>query len=344
MNKVKIWDPAVRVFHWGLGALVLAAFLTAGDDDALSIHVKIGMVVLGAVVFRVGWGVWGSTPARFSSFVRSPRAVVAYARGYVRGRPAVHQSHNPLGAIMVVALLATLLGTVATGVLAYAGPEHGGMLAGTLSAGAAEDMEDVHEGLASLLLWLIGLHVAGVIVSSLLERQNLILGMITGRKRPAGPPPAPNTPVRTAAGLLGAALLGYAIVRAVMTLFPVPEAEAQSAAETPAALLGQYEREAAKEQGFSGADAARGRMLYTREVGADAAARACTSCHTSDPRQPGRTPVGKSIAPLAPAANRAAFTSRKKADKWFDRNCKQVFGRVCTPAEKSHLLKFLLAQ
>lgn len=339
MKKVKVWDPAVRVFHWGLGALLLAAFLTAEEDETLSIHVKIGLVILGAIVFRIAWGVWGSKPARFGTFVRSPREVLAYAREYVRGRPPVHTSHNPLGALMVLALLGTLLATIVTGVLLYGGPEHGG----TLLAGAAHDVEELHEAAAHLLLWLIGLHVAGVIVSSILERQNLILGMITGRKRVEGEPPAPVTPVRTVAGLVGAALIGYAVVRTVMVLLPVSEAEA-APAETPQQLLRAYEAEAKKDAGFQGADAKRGKDLFTREVGRDADAKACTSCHTSDPRKPGKTPVGKTIAPLAPSANPDGFTSRKKADKWFDRNCKQVLGRTCTAAEKSDLLRYLLDQ
>lgn len=343
MKKVNVWDPAVRVFHWGLGALVLGAFLTADEDDLLPIHAKIGLVVLGAIVFRIAWGLWGSAPARFAAFVRSPREVLAYARDYVRGRPPVHTSHNPLGALMVLALLGTLLATIATGVLAYAGPENGGALAGTLSGGAAHDLEELHEALSGLLLVLVGLHVAGVIVSSFLERQNLILGMITGRKRAAGPPPAVPSVVRTAAGLVGAALAGYAVVRTVMVMFPVPEAEA-APGDTPAALLRGYEAEARKEPGFTGADAARGKTLFTTAGRRDGEARSCTSCHTSDPRRPGKTPVGKAIAPLAPSANPEAFTDRKKADKWFDRNCKQVMGRGCTPAEKSDLLRFLLDQ
>lgn len=340
MKKVKVWDPAVRVFHWGLGALLLAAFLTAEEDETLSIHVKIGLVILGAIVFRVAWGVWGSEPARFSTFVRSPRDVLAYARAYIRGRPPVHTSHNPLGALMVVALLGTLLATILTGILLYGGPAYGG----TLLAGSAHDVEDLHEGAAHLLLWLIGLHVAGVIVSSILERQNLVLGMITGRKRVEGEPPAAVTPARTVAGLVGAALIGYTLVRAVMLVLPVSPAEAAPPGETPSQLLRAYEAEAKADPSFRGADAGRGRDLYTREVGRKADARACTSCHTSDPRQAGTSPVGKTIAPLAPSANPDGFTSRKKADKWFDRNCKQVFGRTCTAAEKSDLLRYLLDQ
>lgn len=342
-KKIDVWDPAVRVFHWGLGALVLAAFLTA--DDALALHARIGLAVLGMVAFRIGWGIWGSAPARFSAFVRSPRAVLAYARAYVRGRPPAHTSHNPLGAVMVLALLGVLLAIVVTGALVQAGPAHGGLLAGTMSVGAAHDLEELHEALTGLLLALIGMHVAGVVVSSFLERQNLVLAMITGRKRGGEPPPSPPpSPVRTTAGLLGAAVLGYAAIRAVVVLLPISEASA-GPRDTPAALLTAYEAEARQEEpGFTGADAARGNALYLREVRRGAEATSCASCHTRDPRQPGRSSAGKAIAPLAPSANPERFTDRKKADRWFDRNCKQVIGRRCTAAEKSDLLRFLLTR
>jgi cytochrome b len=330
MKKVLVWDLAVRVFHWGLGGLLIAAFATA-DDDWLPLHRKVGLVILGAVVFRLAWGLWGSAPARFSAFVRRPREVLAYLRAYVRGRPPVHTSHNPLGALMVLALLGNLLAIVATGLLLAAGPE-----------GARHDVEELHEALAGLLLILAGVHVAGVIVSSILERQNLVLGMITGRKLAAGAPPATATPLRSVVGLAGAALLAFAAVRAVMVLFPIAAAEAAGGA-TPAALLRAYEDEARRaDAAFARGDATKGRALFVTEVAREGARRSCATCHTADPRKPGKSTVGEEIPPLSPLANPDGFTDRKHADKWFDRNCKQVLGRVCTPAEKSNLLAYLL--
>lgn len=351
--KVKVWDLAVRIFHWGVALLVLAAFLTSEEDESIPLHTKAGLAVLGAVVFRVAWGIWGSPHARFKAFVRSPREVLAYAREFVRGRPPVHASHNPLGGMMVVALLLTLLATALTGALTYAGPEWGGALAASLTKGQGKALKELHEGLASLLLGLVGVHVAGVLVSSLLERQNLILGMISGRKRAPGPAEEPLDSAavpqarraRSLAGLLGAVLLGYAAVRGVLWLLPIPSAEAATPAG-PRALLSDYQSEARRESAaFAGFDAARGRTLFVTQVALDGPgtkASACTTCHTSDPRQPGRSPAGKLIDPLAPSANPERFTDRKKADKWFDRNCKQVLGRPCSNSEKGDLLTYLL--
>jgi cytochrome b len=183
MRQVKVWDPFVRIFHWGLALAVLGSFLTSEKDRLVHLHARIGLVVLGLVMARVAWGFVGSPAARFSSFVRGPRAVLEYAREMVRGRPSLHRSHNPMGGAMVVALLAVLLGLAATGALSYAGPEFGGPLAGHLARRSAHDLKEVHEALTGALLALIAVHVAGVAVSSFLERQNLVKGMVTGWKR-----------------------------------------------------------------------------------------------------------------------------------------------------------------
>jgi len=181
MKTVKVWDLAVRLFHWALAALVVVAFLTA-EDEPIEWHARAGIVVAGLLVFRVIWGFVGPAQVRFATFVRGPATVLAYVRDYVRGRPPRHLSHNPLGALMVVALLAVLLGAVTTGALTFASAAWDGPLAPWIGEGAGEALGEVHEALAHALLFLVPLHVAGVIVSSFLERQNLVGGMITGRK------------------------------------------------------------------------------------------------------------------------------------------------------------------
>lgn len=178
--RVKVWDAFVRWSHWGLAALVLAAFLTSEEERApASLHVRVGLAVLALVVARTAYGFVGPEPARFAAFVRRPREVLAHAREMLAGKPRRHLSHNPVGGLMVVALLALLLGLVATGLLAHAGPGAGERL----SDGAAHAAKELHEGLSTVLLVLVGVHLAGVLASSLLERQNLVAGMITGWKR-----------------------------------------------------------------------------------------------------------------------------------------------------------------
>lgn len=340
MKKVKVWDAAVRLGHLLFGVLVLGAFLTAADDATIGLHTRLGVVLLGVVVFRLAWGVVGSRYARFAEFVRSPREVLAALRAMARGAPKHFIGHNPVGAVMVVTLLATMLLVTLTGLLVSQGPEWAGPLA--MSHRTAEALKEVHEVAAGALPVLIALHVAGVVLSSVLEKQNLVLGMVTGFKRadPAEVSPEPSRLAR-AAGFAVSTLAAVATTLALWTLLPVGEAQAATPA---AALLPRYEAAArAEEPAFTGFDAARGRALYFEEHPGKNGPISCATCHTKDPLQGGRSPAGKVIEPLAPAAAPARFTDAAKADKWFDRNCKQVLGRSCTARERGDVLSWLLA-
>ncbi len=344
---IKVWDPLVRIFHWGLAFAVLGSFLTSERDRLLPLHVALGLAILALVVVRVVWGFLGPRPARFTSFVRGPRQMLQYAREMLRGRPRRHLSHNPLGGAMVVTILAVLAGLVVTGAIVYAGPEFAGPLTGMLGKRAAKGVKVVHEALSNGLLTLIGVHVAGALASSLLERQNLVAGMITGRKELDGPAPAPERdggPVARFAATVSALALAAAAVVAVATLLGFPR-RAEAAPTVAAALLEEY-RGAARAQrpAFQAFSADEGRRLYATEHVQDGAPVSCASCHTADPRKTGRTPAGKIVEPLAPSANPARLTDRGDVEKWFKRNCKQVLGRECTSEEKGNFVTYLLAQ
>ena len=113
-------------------------------------------------------------------------------------------------------------------------------------------------------------------------------------------------------------------------------------AETPASLVAGYAAEAAKTTpGFS-ASAQRGQAFFTKAWGVSQKMPDCTSCHGKNLRADGKHVVtGKRIEPLSPAANPERFTSAKKVDKWFKRNCTEVLGRECTPAEKADFIQFV---
>ena len=123
MERIKVWDLPVRLFHAALPLLIVGLFLTSEDEDFVSWHARLGLVVLALVVARIAWGFFGSRHARFSDFVPSPAGLVRYARGYLCGEPEPHLGHNPIGALMVVAMLGVLLLITLTGVVTYAGPE-----------------------------------------------------------------------------------------------------------------------------------------------------------------------------------------------------------------------------
>lgn len=117
-----------------------------------------------------------------------------------------------------------------------------------------------------------------------------------------------------------------------------------AAAATPQQILQAYAGEAAQQQpGFTPAGE-RGEAFFRRQFGVSAKMPACTSCHTDNPAAAGRHAVtGKDIRPLAPAADSERFTDAAKVEKWFGRNCKEVVGRACTPAEKADFIKFVTA-
>lgn len=343
MQRIKVWDLPVRLFHFGLAAAVLIAFTTGEEDEASTIHTTVGLIVLGLVVFRVILGLIGPPHARFGDFVRGPKEVLAYLRDYARGRPPLHLGHNPLGGLMVVALLGALTLTALTGVLIKLGPEWDGALAVYMSRSVAHGIKELHEGAAGALLVLIPLHVAGTIVSSFIERQNLPAAMITGYKRaPDALVEPPVGALRRALSVLAAAAVGLGAALGAWALLPVSSAEA---AETPAGLLERYAAAArAQDASFVGFDQARGRQLYFEEHERSGKRSACASCHGQDPAQGGRSPAGKRIEALDPAVTPSRFTDAAFAEKWFDRNCKQVLGRPCTPLEKGDFITWVSAK
>jgi cytochrome b len=167
---IKVWDPFVRVFHWSLAALFLAAYVTG--EDAGRVHVAAGYAIAGLIALRMVWGFVGARHARFSNFVQPPRAVLAYLRDAALLRAPRYLGHNPAGGAMIIGLLVMLLGTGLTGYLMT-----------TDAFWGAKWVEGIHEAFANLTVGLIVFHILGVLLSSVLHGENLVKSMITGRKR-----------------------------------------------------------------------------------------------------------------------------------------------------------------
>lgn len=173
----RVWDPLVRLLHWSLlCAIVIAWTSTLHIGVPGAWHETAGFVAMGSVSLRLLWGFAGPRHARFSSFVRSPRATWSYTRQLRRGQAPRHMGHNPLGAWMVIVLL------LVVGALTFFG-----WLQTTDRFWGSETLEVVHTTLAWALLPLIGLHVAGVVLTSSHQRENLVQSMWHGRKRAPGP-------------------------------------------------------------------------------------------------------------------------------------------------------------
>ncbi|MGL4397424.1 MAG: cytochrome b/b6 domain-containing protein [Hyphomicrobium sp.] len=167
---VKVWDPFVRIFHWGLVTFFAVAFLTGDEIEWL--HLAAGYGIAALIGMRLVWGLIGPRYARFSDFVKGPRAVTTFLMQSARLSAPRHLGHNPAGGAMVVALLAMLAGLSLTGFLMT-----------TDSYWGSEVLEDVHEVLANITLGLVAFHVLGVVVASFEHGENLVKAMITGRKR-----------------------------------------------------------------------------------------------------------------------------------------------------------------
>ncbi len=187
-TEVRVWDPLVRVFHWSLVVFFMIAFAT--EDDWLYLHSFAGYSITGLLMFRILWGLIGTRHARFSDFITPPSTVREYLKSMLSGRPKHYLGHNPAGGMMVITMLVVLLLTAFSGMATLA-TEGLGPLANTFFAGWSEDwLEDIHETLANLALLLVIIHIAGVILSSVVHGENLIKAMIHGRKH-SQPPEGP---------------------------------------------------------------------------------------------------------------------------------------------------------
>lgn len=172
--RVLIWDWPVRIGHWALATLFILAWLSGDSEEWRLVHATLGGALLGLVLFRLLWGFMGSYHARFGSFVRGRQAVFAYVQGLLSapfgGKVEDDAGHNAAAGWAILAMLTLGLLTAVSGWIAYQGEEW-------------EAFGAVHEFLATAMLWIVIIHVLGVLVSSLAHGENLIAAMFTGYKR-----------------------------------------------------------------------------------------------------------------------------------------------------------------
>lgn len=178
MKTVLVWDFPLRLFHWLLVVLVLGSVVTGQiGGNLMEWHGRFGLAIAGLLGFRLTWGVVGSTYARFWTFIRGPRTILAYLRGEWMGL-----GHNPLGALSVAALLATLIFQVTTGLfgnddIAFNGP---------LYPLIDKDTSDVAIGWHKTSIWLLAAlvlaHLCAILFYIGIKKETLIRPMINGRK------------------------------------------------------------------------------------------------------------------------------------------------------------------
>lgn len=180
-DSIRVWDPLVRVFHWSLVASFLLAYII--EDDWIDLHVWAGYAVAMLIAFRLMWGLIGTRYARFTQFVKSPSQVIEYLKHMLSLKVPHYLGHNPAAAAMIVSLIVCIILISVTGMSIIAAEGKGPLANTFFAAFNAEWMEEIHEFFANFTMLLVLLHVAGVIVSSLLEGENLIRAMVTGDKK-----------------------------------------------------------------------------------------------------------------------------------------------------------------
>jgi cytochrome b len=170
IRVIPVWDPLVRTIHWSLvSAIVLNGFIV---EEESRLHEYVGYAALALVVLRLVWGIIGPRHARFTAFPPNPFAALRHVRDTLSGRTAIHLSHNPLGALMVYNIWATVLALCATGIMM-----------GTVRFFGLEWVEELHEAAFAWLMISVVLHVAGVFAETWLSGVALVRAMIDGRKR-----------------------------------------------------------------------------------------------------------------------------------------------------------------
>jgi cytochrome b len=178
---VKVWDPLIRVFHWSLVGAFAVCYFT--QEENYDLHLWCGYAILGLILFRTLWGFIGPRYARFRQFVYSPRRVAAYLRGVLNRTAERFIGHNPAGGAMILLLLLGNLVITVSGVALDAAENRAGPLAGFRLFTMLDTIKLIHNVSTYATVALVALHVLGTIVESRLHRENLILAMITGRKR-----------------------------------------------------------------------------------------------------------------------------------------------------------------
>ncbi|AFL55331.1 cytochrome b [Sinorhizobium fredii] len=169
-GDVRVWDPVVRLFHWGLVACcVINLFLL---PPGKSVHRYVGYAAMALIALRFVWGFVGTRHARFADFVRGPSAVASYLFAFAAGRAERHVGHNP-AAGWVMILLMVLLAAVGTS----------GWLTTLDAFWGNKALGETHELLANSLMIVAGLHASAAVVESWHLKENLIWSMVTGRKK-----------------------------------------------------------------------------------------------------------------------------------------------------------------
>ncbi|MGP0173912.1 cytochrome b/b6 domain-containing protein [Pseudomonas sp. NCHU5208] len=171
-STVRVWDPVVRLFHWSLAGAFLANYFFTEEGE--NWHRWFGYYAVAWLAIRLLWGFIGTPAARWADFWPTPARLRAHAGALFSGKPYHRLGHSPLGALVMILMMALMLGLGVTGFLMEEVDYFWG----------ADLPQDIHEFFANALMALVGLHIAAALFESYRLRENLPLSMITGKRRP----------------------------------------------------------------------------------------------------------------------------------------------------------------
>jgi cytochrome b len=169
-QAIMVWDMPVRVFHWLLVICFTGAWLSSESERWALIHYAFGYTACLLVLIRLVWGLIGTRYARFSQFLKSPRAVIQHFMAMLRDHPHHDVGHNPAGGLVMFALMLLMLLIGFTGYL-------------SVKEFLGNFVSEAHEVVASLALSLVIVHIIAAIGMSLIEKQNLVRSMVSGKKQ-----------------------------------------------------------------------------------------------------------------------------------------------------------------
>lgn len=180
-RMIPVWDPYIRLFHWLLAAAFTVSWLT--QEESYNLHLQAGYTTLGLVCFRVLWGIAGPKYARFTDFIYSPSTVYVYIKSLTNGTARRFIGHNPAAGIMIMMMLLCLLTVTISGIALDGAENWSGPMANMGLFHYTGLIQSIHVISTDLLLFLIGLHLLGVLHTSLTHGENLVRAMINGKKR-----------------------------------------------------------------------------------------------------------------------------------------------------------------
>ncbi len=178
-----IWDLPLRVFHWCLVITILALWYTSEQEgEMIDLHMQLGYVALGLMLFRVIWGFLGTTHSRFTQFLPKPNDIASYLSANSTRSTKCYPGHNPLGSLMVVLMIVLILSQAISGLFINDDVFSSGPYYGELSNTATEWMSFIHHNAFDFILAAIALHIGAIFYYRVVKKKALVKAMVTGKK------------------------------------------------------------------------------------------------------------------------------------------------------------------